>query len=134
MQQGRLVTTSLAEELEGAVWALGGYQQAAAKLWPADCPIKGGERLRTALHPDRREKLSVAEVELLIVAGAEAGTLGPLERLARLCGCRAPEREPPEDVQARALEAVQQAQETLQQAIRALTESRAAPVPLRGRR
>lgn len=124
MHQGRLLNTTPEEELEGCVWALGGWQKAAALLWPTEDPTTKGRDLRNALAPDRREKLSELEREALIVAAAAKGYFGPVERLNRLCGCKPPEVVTPEEAEGAATVAVQAATEALQQALALLGEAR----------
>lgn len=111
------LNTGPEEALEAAVWALGGWQRAAAEVWPAGDPITGGRKLRNALDPERREQLSPAEIEQLVVAAARAGCLDYLARLAERCGCRPPEPVPPEEVRDRAMDAVMTAAITLREAL-----------------
>lgn len=117
------------EALEAAVWALGGWQRAAAEVWPAGDPITGGRKLRNALDPERREQLSPAEIEQLAIAAARAGCLDYLARLAKRCGCRPPERVPPEEVRDRALDAVMAAAVTLREALDELKRIEPSSIP-----
>ena len=100
---------SLDKALEEAVFALRGWQPAAHEIWPTVDPISGGRRLRDALDPRRRDKLSNAETERLIALAATRGCLTPLAYLSEVCGCRAPEPITPEAEEGEAVQAFRDA-------------------------
>jgi len=121
MLQAELDLPATAESaLEDAVFALGGWQRAAAAIWPAEDPIRQGRALRNALDPHRKEKLSPGELQALIVAAARVGCLVPLARLCTLCGCKPPEPLDPVAEEGAAVHAVQQATDALNRAISTL--------------
>ena len=107
----------LNDALEDVVFALGGWQPAAAKIWPSEAPTEKARVLRNSLNPDRRERLSDLEVEALIIAGSSAGCLTPLAYLNFRAGCVAPVRTDPAVQETEAVQAVQGATTTLQDAL-----------------
>ena len=105
------------EELEGVVSSIGSYKLAASIVWPTDDPTEKARYLRSCLDPSRKEKLGEREREALIVAGARAGNLGPLERLLTLCGCKPPEVLPRAEVETELANAITQATAVLAEAL-----------------
>ncbi len=80
MRQSELFDAAPEDALEDCARALGGYQKAAAYIWPHEDPISKGRDLRDMLDPRRRAKFSERERERLIKGGAENGCLTPHRR------------------------------------------------------
>lgn len=126
MGQSDLFDSTGEQALEDCVFAVGGWQKAAALIWtgPDDCPVEKGRYLRQALDPKRREKLSEAERERLIKAGAAHGCLTPVARVCAIAGCGCPEKIAPEVAEAQAYAIVEKATDALSEALAELKRTR----------
>lgn len=69
---------TLNDALKEAVRAAGGNKPVGAKLWP-ELPLEtAANRLRDCLNPDRRDKLSPEQAQLILRLACEAGYHGAM--------------------------------------------------------
>lgn len=61
------------DALTDAVKVLGGFKPVGARLWPEEPPERAGNKLRDALNPERREKLSIEQALLILRWCRDAG-------------------------------------------------------------
>lgn len=71
--QEQLWYESIYDAAAQLVYALGGPQKVAGKLWPSKDPIQAGRYLSQCVDPDRNEKLALDEFLQLMRWGREAG-------------------------------------------------------------
>lgn len=107
------------ESVTALVFALGGWQQAAAAVWPTENPITQGDRLRRVLTGQGRDRLTLREWIALFRAGARAGYHVGAVGVMRASGYDAHPLDP-EIEEAKALNAVERAAEVLTSALATL--------------
>lgn len=111
------------EALIAMVFALGGWQKAAAVVWPTECPIKQGDRLRRVLTGQGRDRLTLREWIGLFRAGAHASRHVGAAGVMQAAGY-AVEPLDPDVEEAKALQAVEKAAGALQAALEVLERAR----------
>ena len=111
------------ESLVALVFALGGWQRAAAVVWPTENPISQGDKLRRVLTGQGRDRLTLREWIALFRAGAKAGCHVGAAGVMRSSGYAVDPLDP--DVEeARALQAVDKAATALTAALEVLERAR----------
>lgn len=76
MEQTSLFFESIADAIDGAIRATGGYKQVALDLWPSLKLDTAYARLKAALNPDKHEKLSPEELVWLLRRARDKGQHG----------------------------------------------------------
>lgn len=104
------------EALIALVFALGGWQQAAAVVWPTECPVTQGGKLRRVLTNTGRDRLTLREWIALFRAGSRVGRHVGAAGVMRSAGYEVKALDP-DVAEARALNAVEKASEALTQAL-----------------
>jgi len=107
------------DALREAVRQLGGNKQVGARLRP-EMPVTQAEGwLRDCLNPERREKLSIEQVLLILLWSNEAGYHGTMNFLAAYCRYESPRPVTLEqqeiDLQAKILEGIERQNQMLAQ-------------------
>lgn len=97
MHQAPLIVESLREAVDEVCRALGGHKKAGALLHPELPADQAGNWLRDCLRGDRRDKLSLEQVELLLVEGRRVGCHAGMAYLAQACGYAPPQPVEPAD-------------------------------------
>ena len=95
--QPALIVEDFRQALEEIVRALGGHKAAGVRLRPELAADKAGQWLRDCLSADRRERLSLEQVELLLAEGRRAGCHAGMSYLATACGYAPPQPVEPAD-------------------------------------
>lgn len=101
MDQQSLWVDSLEEAMQAAVSALGGPKKTASMLWPSMRITDAARKLNHCLDPDRAEKLSGHEFELLGEKARESDCHTIMHYLAKRWGYQEPKPVEPENEQAR---------------------------------
>lgn len=101
MDQQDLWHDSLEEAQQAAVIAIGGPKKVGAMLWPTMKITDAARKLNHCLDPERPEKLSAGEFELLGQCAREASCHTIMAYLARRWGYQKPLPIQPEDEQAK---------------------------------
>lgn len=99
--QMSLMHESMSDALREAVQAIGGIKKVGCMLWPEMTPDHASSRLRDCLNPDRREKLSPEQVEMIGRMGRQVGCHAVAAWLMRSMGYADPVPVEPEDEIAR---------------------------------
>jgi hypothetical protein len=82
------MNTTFEEILRGAIDALGGLKVVGCALWPQKHPVLAGQQLAHCLDDERREKLELAQVVLILRKAKAKGYHAGAEALAELLGYR----------------------------------------------
>ena len=99
--QMSLMHESLNDALRETVQAIGGTKKVGCMLWPEMTADHASSRLRDCLNPERREKLSPEQVEMLSRMGRQVGCHAIMAHLCRTTGYAEPVPVEPEDEIAR---------------------------------
>lgn len=116
---------SFAESLGSAAHAVGGVKVVCEALWPTkflEDPEGTARYFNQCLDPTRREKLSLTEIEQIIMMASNRGVLLPLVYLNRKAHCEDPKPVTPEERRAQLHSIVMQATVTLETAVRDLKD------------
>lgn len=92
---------SLRDALGDDIAALGGWKLVGAFLWPDKSPDDAGRLLRHCLDPDRAEKLSLEQLQLLLRRAREVRSYAGMRHLTTECGYEPARPVEPEDERAR---------------------------------
>ena len=111
------------EALIAMVFALGGWQKAAAVVWPTEDPIRQGDKLRRVLTGQGRDRLTLREWIALLRAGAQAQVHVGAAGVMQASGYAVDPLDPAIE-EARALNAVEGAAQALREALSALERAR----------
>jgi hypothetical protein len=95
--QGSLFYDSYEAAVIDTVTALRGYKAVGATLWPTMEPEDAGKKLADTLNRDKREKLSLGELQLIRRAARKAGVHILATYEARDAGYADPQPITPED-------------------------------------
>ena len=95
--QPALIVEDFRQALEEIVRALGGHKAAGVRLRPELAADKAGQWLRDCLSADRRERLSLEQVELLLAEGRRGGCHAGMAYLAQATGYAPPVPQDPHD-------------------------------------
>lgn len=106
---------SIEEAISEACNALGGRKAVAVLLWPSVAVREAHNRIDAALNPERREKLSPAELMFIIGKAREAGCHSVMRFLCAEGGYQEPIAREPEDEKARLQREFIQAQRAMSQ-------------------
>ena len=106
---------SIEEAIAEACNALGGRKSVAVLLWPSITVREAHNRLDAALNPERREKLSPAELMFIAAKAREANCHSVMRYLCAECGYQEPVAREPEDEKARLQREFIQAQRAMSQ-------------------
>lgn len=90
MDQPALFVESVYEALKEAVKALGGAKKVGKVLWPQKEADDAGRVLMDCLNPERKEKLDVEQVLLILRRAKESGYHGAMEFIAAETGYARP--------------------------------------------
>lgn len=90
-QQQALWHDTLEDAMRGAVDAIGGPKRVGSLLWPSKPIADAARLLNHSLDPDRPEKLSPGEIELIGRRAAEAGCHTVATYLMRAWGYQDPQ-------------------------------------------
>lgn len=125
--QMQLINETWREALQDVVKACGGHKRVGVLLWPEmeSRPEAAGNKLRDHLDADRREKLSLEQILLLMRLGRQAGVHSAMNFLADELGYTRPTPVSREDSETRLLGAIETASATLTKAMRELDMMRA---------
>ena len=77
MTQELLWQDSLADALSSGIERAGGFKRIGAELWPEKTAQEAGKELQRCLNADRREKLSLEQIELILRRIREAECMVP---------------------------------------------------------
>ena len=88
--QMSLMHESLNDALRETVQAIGGTKKVGCMLWPEMTADHASSRLRDCLNPERREKLSPEQVEMLSRMGRQVGCHAIMAHLCRTTGYAEP--------------------------------------------
>lgn len=101
MSQEALFHERIEEALDEVIKACGGRKRFAAEMWP-DKPARDAHNLLDAcLNPERRERLSPAQVIYVMQRGRAKGCHAVMRYVARECGYEEPKAIEPEDQRAK---------------------------------
>lgn len=101
MDQQDLWHDRIEEALQAVVVALGGPKKTGMLLWPSKTPADAARLLNHCLDPERNEKLSLAEIMLLLREGRRAGCHTATVFICRDAGYQDPLPIEPENEMAR---------------------------------
>lgn len=96
MDQQELWHDTLEDALRTVVDAAGGPKKVADKLWPSMPLADAARKLNHCLDPERAEKLTPREIQLLLQWGREHNCHAAMVFLNRECGYHPPEPTDPE--------------------------------------
>ena len=105
--------TAIEDAIAEACNALGGRKAVAVLLWPSVAVREAHNRLDAALNPERREKLSPAELMFIIGKAREAGCHSVMRFLCAEGGYQDPIPREPENEKARLQREFIQAQKAM---------------------
>lgn len=123
--QSALFHERFEDALDEAIRVCGGRKRFACEMWP-DKPARDAHNLLDAcLNPERRERLSPAQVMYIAKRGAEAGCHAVMQYLAAECGYEIKPITKAEEVD-RLTVVVEQSAKTLAAALASLERIRAS--------
>lgn len=124
MSQPPLFVEDIYEALGAIVTHLGGAKSVGAMFWPAKSAHDAGKLLKDCLNPDRNEKLDPEQVLLLFRLAREANFHVSKHWFDGETGYMPSAPASPQDEQARLVEVIESAGQTLQSALTALDRLR----------
>lgn len=98
MEQEKLFFEDELDALREAIKALGGFKTVGRILWPEKAPDAAGRILADTVNHDRKERLTLAQIMLVMKMARERGVHGPWRWICAEVGYAAEPVEPEDEL------------------------------------